>query len=235
MFGDSDASEIPPPKPPEIEEWKTFEKLKKEREVVGIFISGHPLDDFSLEIENFCYNTTKDLIDLKKLSERGNKVSLAGIISHVEHRISKAGKPWGKFTLEDYEGSHEFILFNKDYIKLKNMINEDWFVFVEASVAYNDYRQQVEIKIIDITILPDLIDKKASAIEIDLDVKNLEEAGIKEIADALNAPTGKLSVKFKLFDNKTHIGLKSRKKGIQINKEVAKKLKRIDNLKFRLV
>jgi DNA polymerase-3 subunit alpha len=234
LFGGSGSEDIPPPNPPEAEEWPIFDKLKKEREVVGIFISGHPLDDFSLEIEQFCRNSTKDLVDLKELKKITKRITLAGMITHVEHRISQKGKPWGKFTLEDYDGHHEFTLFGNDYVNHKNMMNQDWFVFIEADLFYNDYYQRMELKIIKITILPELIHEKAKSLEIELNAGKITEATVEELNSVLDGQVGKLSVRVKLIDEKSQIALKSRKKGISINKEMAERLKKIDNLKFKL-
>ena len=234
LFGGSDADEIPAPNAPDREEWPIFDKLKKEREVVGIFITGHPLDDFSLEIDTFCYNSTKDLVDLKALNKKTKRVTLAGMITNVEHRVSQKGKPWGKFTLEDYDGNHEFTLFGNDYVRLKSMVNQDWFVFIEGDLFYNDYRENTELKILNIIILPDLIDLKAKSLEIELNASKISDSMIEDLTKVLETEAGKLSVKIKLIDNKSQIVLKSRKKGISINKEMAEQLKKIDNLNFKL-
>jgi DNA polymerase-3 subunit alpha len=234
LFGGADSEDIPPPNPPEAEEWPIFDKLKKEREVVGIFITGHPLDDFSLEIEQFCRNSTKELADLKELKKKNRRITLAGMITNVEHRVSQKGKPWGKFTLEDYDGNHEFTLFGNDYVNHKNMINQDWFVFIEADVFYNDYRQNTELKITKVIILPDLINEKASSLEIELDAEKITESTVEDLSKVLDAAVGKLSVRIKLVDEKSQIALKSRKKGITINKEMAESLNKIENLKFKL-
>jgi DNA polymerase-3 subunit alpha len=234
LFGGSDSEDIPPPNPPEAGEWPIFDKLKKERDVVGIFISGHPLDDFSLEIEQFCRNSTKDLVDLKELKNKTKRVTLAGMITNAEHRVSQKGKPWGKFTLEDYDGHYEFTLFGNDYVNHKNMMNQDWFVFVEADLFYNDYYQRMELKIIKITILPELINEKAKSLEIELNAGKITESTVEELNNVLDAPVGKILVRIKLIDEKSQIALKSRKKGIMINKEMAERLKKIDNLKFKL-
>lgn len=234
LFGGADSEDIPPPNPPETEEWPIFDKLKKEREVVGIFITGHPLDDFSLEIEQFCRNSTKELADLKELKKKNRKITLAGMITNVEHRVSQKGKPWGKFTLEDYDGNFEFALFGNDYVNHKNMINQDWFVFIEADLYYNEYRQNTELKIVKITILPDLINEKAKSLEIELKADKITDSTVEELSNALDATAGKLAVRIKLVDEKSQIALKSRKKGITINKETAERLKKIDNLKFKL-
>src|SRR5207253_1783509 len=99
---------------PKVEPWGQLEQLAREKEVVGFYISGHPLDEYKLEIQHLCRHTLPELADLKTLE--GKEVIVAGIVTDVQHRTSKTGKPFGIFTLEDYMGSFEFILFGEDYV-----------------------------------------------------------------------------------------------------------------------
>ena len=97
------------------EEWGTMEKLRREKEVVGIYISGHPLDDFKKEIKAFCKNTVSDFSRLEEFVNR--ELTVAGVITDVQHRVSKNGKGWGLFTLEDYNESYELRIFGEEYLK----------------------------------------------------------------------------------------------------------------------
>lgn len=235
MFDSSDKFDLPMPVPPTEVEWGTLEKLKKEREVVGIFITGHPLDDHSFAIKSFCRNQLSDLEDLDKLKERTRHVSVAGMITFVDHRISQKGNPWGRFTMEDYNGSHQFSLFGKDYLRLRNFIGDDWFVFLEADISYNDYRKSTELKINSIIMLAELIDVKAKALLIDLELENLDDTMVEDLVNILEESKGKVGVKMRLFDNGTMIELKSRKRGVQISKELTSRLSMMDSVKFKLV
>ena len=98
---------------PECEKWRNLEKLKKEKEVVGIYLSGHPLDDFTREMKLFSPNSLKLLSELDTLVNK--ELSFCGIISTVEHKVSRTGKGWAIFQLEDFKDLFEFKLkFNKD-------------------------------------------------------------------------------------------------------------------------
>jgi len=235
MFEQSDQFDLPEPVAPQEPEWGTLEKLKKEREVVGIFITGHPLDDHSFVIKNFCRNQLSDLEDLESLQKKSSNISVAGMITYVDNRISQKGNPWGRFTLEDYNGSYQFSLFSKDYLRLRNFINEDWFVFLEGTVAYNDYRNSTELKISNIIMLAELIDTKAKALQIDLDLETMDDTLVEDLVNILDKPKGKLGVKIRLFDNGNMIELKSRKRGIKLDKMTVDHLEMMDNVKVRLI
>ena len=176
-----------------------------------------------------------DLEDLDKLKERTRQISVAGMMTQVEHRTSQNGKPYGRFTLEDYNGSHQFMLFSKDYIRLRNFINADWFVFLEADVVYNDYRSRTELKINNITLLAEVVDVKAKALQIDLNMQELDETTVEDLVNILDEGTGKLGVKFRLFDSESKISLRSRKRGISIDKALSDRLEMMDGIKARLI
>jgi DNA polymerase-3 subunit alpha len=115
LFGESISVEMSEPAVSKQEEYPLLEKLKYEKEVVGIYISGHPLDDYKLEIENFTNCSLKNIPDNKD-----KDLKIAGIISKTITKVSKTGNQYVSFTLEDFEGTFEFALFGKDYIQFKN-------------------------------------------------------------------------------------------------------------------
>ena len=109
-----------------------MEKLRREKEVVGIYISGHPLDDFKREIKAFCKNTVSDFARLEEHVNR--ELTVAGVITDVQHRVSKNGKGWGLFTLEDYNESYELRIFGEEYLKFRHFLMINSFVHVRAYV-----------------------------------------------------------------------------------------------------
>ncbi len=235
MFESTEQFDMPEPIAPIENEWGTLEKLKKEREVVGIFITGHPLDDHAFVIKSFCRNQLNDLEDLDKLKEKTRQISVAGMITYVDHRISQKGSPWGRFTMEDYNGSYQFSLFSKDYLRLRNFINLDWFIFLEGEVAYNDYRSNTELKITNITMLSELIDVKAKALQVDLNLEEIDETVVDDLVNIFDTAQGKLAVKFRIFDKESVVELKSRKKGIKIDKKLTDRLEMMDSVNVKLI
>ena len=117
LFGDASEVQIPEPMVPPCEEWGTMEKLRREKEVVGIYISGHPLDDFKTEIKSFCNANVACANDLPSYVNR--ELTFAGVITDVQHRVSKNGKGWAAFTMEDYTDSFEFRIFGEEYLKFR--------------------------------------------------------------------------------------------------------------------
>jgi DNA polymerase-3 subunit alpha len=132
LFGEASDVQIPEPVVPPCEDWNTMEKLAKEKEVVGIYISGHPLDDFKYEIKYFC---NAKLEALKNLEANVNKnLSFGGIITQVQHRVTKNGKGWATFVLEGYDESFEFRIFNEEYLKFKHFLIQNNFTYLKLLV-----------------------------------------------------------------------------------------------------
>ena len=132
MFGNDSDIAIKSPLPANIEEWKTMSLLSKEKEVVGIYLSGHPLDDYKLEIDSFCRSNLSMLENLKNIKEK--KLSFAGVVTNIEHRETKSGKPFGILYLEDYKGSYSFYLFGDDYISFKSYLTVGWLLQVSGQI-----------------------------------------------------------------------------------------------------
>jgi DNA polymerase-3 subunit alpha len=119
LFGEADAVEITKPEIPYAQGWSPLEKLNKERDLIGMYLSAHPLDEFEFEINHVCNTTTSDLKDLQSLQGKGLKIG--GMVTNFRHGTSKAGNPYGIFTLEDYVGAFEFAYYSvKNYIDIQH-------------------------------------------------------------------------------------------------------------------
>jgi len=132
LFENSDEVQLNEPHIPNCEPWGTLDQLKQEKEVVGIYISGHPLDDFNLPMEHFCNASLEVLKDLKPLINK--ELRIGGIVGEVEHRISKNGKGWARFNLEDYLESYDFRIFGEEYLKFKHFLFENNFIHMRLIV-----------------------------------------------------------------------------------------------------
>jgi DNA polymerase III subunit alpha len=132
LFGDASEVQIPEPIVPPCEEWNTMEKLAKEKEVVGIYISGHPLDDYKYEMKYFCNTKLEPLKDLNNFL--GKTVNIGGIITKIEHRVSKNGKGWAMFTLEGYDESYDFRIFGEEYLKFRHFLIQNNFTYIRLLV-----------------------------------------------------------------------------------------------------
>ncbi|MES2064249.1 MAG: DNA polymerase III subunit alpha [Bacteroidota bacterium] len=189
LFGGSVASYIPEPALPESEEWPLIEKLKYEKEVIGIYLTGHPLDNFKLEIDRYCNTTITELKNIQKarsgeggeevmanlatLRKRG-EICIGGLVSSVQHRFTKMGKPFGAFVLEDYNESYEFAFFGEDYVKFRNMMVEGYFLHIKGSVE-EKFRQKDnwDLRVTVMSLLSEMRDKLTKSVVVSLDLKML--------------------------------------------------------------
>jgi DNA polymerase-3 subunit alpha len=216
LFGGSSGIVMPKPKIDYVEPFTEIEKLNLEKEVVGIYISGHPLDNFKFEMTAFCKTSCSELVDLETII--GREIKLGGIVSGVEHRTTKTGKPFGKFTLEDYTGNFTFTLFGEDYLKFRNFMNIGWFLFVEGGVIKNTWGQQnVEIKIRNIDLLNELGLKRTKGIQLRINSTDITEEMIGVIEDVCQTYAGSTPLFLKIQDEKENINLELLSRKFRVN------------------
>ncbi|MBA4745726.1 MAG: DNA polymerase III subunit alpha [Muricauda sp.] len=230
LFGEASEVQIPEPIVPPCEEWGTMEKLRREKEVVGIYISGHPLDDFKKEIKAFCKNT---VADFSRLEEHVNReLTVAGVITDVQHRVSKNGKGWGLFTLEDYNDSYELRIFGEEYLKFRHFLMINSFVHVRAFVREGWVNRDTgkkgdpRLQFNDFKQLQDVMDAFAKKLTIKLNIDRLQEQRIKTLKDTLTLHKGDHPISFVIYEMQEEIKLKlsSRKQKVKINSELLSEL-----------
>lgn len=203
LFGGIEVKQELSPRIPDAEPWSSLEKLHKEKEVIGIYISGHPLDEFRLETENFC-NCLLNEIEEKKNTD----VAVAGIVTSVSHRLTKKGNPFGTFVLEDYYGSYSPALFSEDYLKFKHFLVEGQMLFVQGR-----YQQRYqpngtyEFKISQIQLLQDVRDKLTRKITIHIPVETVTDNTIKYLMDVIQKYPGKLPLSVQVKDYVENVSL----------------------------
>ncbi|HEY0245309.1 MAG TPA: DNA polymerase III subunit alpha [Mucilaginibacter sp.] len=211
LFGGSVASYIPEPSMPEAEEWALIEKLKYEKEVIGIYLTGHPLDNYKLEMEKYCNTTISELKNMQKarsgeggeevmaafaqLRKRG-EVCVGGLVGNVQHKMTKTGKPFGTFVLEDYNESYEFALFGEDYVKFRNMLVDGYFLHVKGNIE-EKFRQKDnwDLRIIAISLLSEMRDKLTKCITVHLELNTLSNQLLNEIEQAVSVNNEKYPMK----------------------------------------
>jgi len=230
LFGEASEVQIPEPIVPPCEEWGTMEKLRREKEVVGIYISGHPLDDFKKEIKAFCKNTVSDF---SRLEEHVNReLTVAGVITDVQHRVSKNGKGWGLFTLEDYNESYELRIFGEEYLKFRHFLMINSFVHVRAYVREGWVNRDTgkkgdpRLQFNDFKQLQDVMDAFAKKLTIKLNIDRLQEKRIQTLKDTLTLHKGDHPISFVIYEMQEEIKLKlsSRKQKVKINSELLSEL-----------
>ncbi len=227
LFGGGGAVENPKPRVNSITPFGDLEKLKFEKDVIGIYVSGHPLDHFHFEIENFCNFRLTEITELEKLE--GREIKVAGIVTAVEHRLTKTGRPFGKFTLEDYSGSFTVTLFGDDYLKFKAHLSQGLFLYIEATVARQTWGNQgLEFKVRNIDLLNDIGSKRSQGLNIRLRSSEVNSETIANLERAFNEHKGSVPVFITLQDEAENlqVELLSRKYRIRPGNELVDWIKR---------
>lgn len=236
LFGGSSGTEMPLPKVDNIEPFSEIEKLHFEKEVVGVYISGHPLDNFKFEIDAFCNTPLSQLADLE--GNEGRETKVGGIVASVEHRLTKTGKPFGKLILEDYSGRFEFMMWSEDYLKYKSFLMPGLFLFVEGSIVRKTWGDQsLEFKIRSIDLLNELGLKRTKGLQLTIDMEDINAELITQIEKLCTEFSGACPLFLKLRDDKENINLEllSRKYRVRPVNEMVKKIKKIPDLKVEVV
>jgi DNA polymerase-3 subunit alpha len=204
MFGEASEIQFPEPEIPHAEKWGMMEELSKEKELVGIYISGHPLDDFKTEMNYYCNTPLTIFQDQAKLL--GRDVAVGGIITNVEHRIAKNGNGWAVFTLEDYSSSFEFRIFSEEYLKFRHFLVPNSFVYVKifCKKGWND---DVKLSFTNMQLLQDVLEDFSKKITLNLNLKDINETNIKKLKDLLSQFKGKKSLNFVVNDPEENIQL----------------------------
>ncbi len=230
LFGEASDVQIAEPLVPPCEEWGTMEKLAKEKEVVGIYISGHPLDDFRIEMKTFCNANLALLKDLEPFVNR--ELTFGGVVTDVQHRVSKQGKGWALFTVEDYTDSHEFRIFGEEYLKFRHFLLKNSFVYVKMFVREGwinrdtGNKSEPRIQFNNFQLLHDVMDAYAKKLSVQLQISDLQEARVNRLKELFNMHKGDHLLNFIIYDTEEQIKLNmpSRKQKIKISQELLDEL-----------
>ena len=186
LFGGTNGSDIPLPPIPNIEPFSKLEKLKIEKDILGLYISGHPLDRYKFEIKNLCNSNFKNIKENINISGKSNLFT-AGIITEVEHKISKNGKPYGSISIEDFQDSYNFLFFSDDYLKFKNYMEVGWFLFLKGSMKNKwNNPDELEYKVDDIKLLTKVRDDLIKEIHLKINIDDLNLEIVKRLEKDLN-------------------------------------------------
>ncbi|WP_149244010.1 DNA polymerase III subunit alpha [Dyadobacter sp. 32] len=234
-------AEIPKPKVSEIPEWDDLAKLRYEQEVVGFYISGHPLDTFRVELDNFCSCTVDKVMEIHE-GERaprlfGKEASIGGIVTSAVERMSKNGSPFMIFKIEDYKGSMEMLLGGEDYIKFKNYLQVGHFLYIKGKVQTR-WKQDdnFEFKISSIQLLPEIREKLCKKIRINLTLDQIDAQFIHVLQDTFAHHPGSCTVNMTVTDPETHVEVEMLSRGYRVapTNELFKMLNGFHGVKFFL-
>jgi len=235
LFGETTAADVALPNPPNCNPWNPIAQLKKEKELTGFYLSGHPLDDFQFELNRFCNTTISNLESLDHLL--GQTITLGGIVGDVVHRTTKNGKPFGILNVEDLTGTTEIALFGDDYLKFKPYLETGLFVFVRGLVQqrFRD-SNQLEFKVQHIELLNDLRAKRLKEITCSIQLKCVNPEFIQFLHSIIKEHPGDTLLKIRIADHEseTIVSLESAKLKIHPGDEVFELLQGIKGLTLKV-
>ncbi|MCB0737954.1 MAG: DNA polymerase III subunit alpha [Bacteroidetes bacterium] len=232
LFGDSAVDNVAVPKPADVDEWPLMIKLEKEKEVIGFYISGHPLDTYKYEIDCFCTINFRDLQELT-----AGQFSVAGIVTDASHRLSKKGTKFGVFTVEDYYGANEFWMFGEDYLKYQHLINEGEILYMKIQPEEDRFRPgNIRMRILDIMQMEDARKKVKRNLSIQLDLQKLEPDYITNLAQSIKQHPGEAQLLVSVIDAEQELSLplRSKKFKVELNNDLLGFVMQNESIRFQL-
>ena len=237
MFGEG--VEIAQPQPPKNDiRWSDIERLNKERELVGIYLSAHPLDEYKIILNNLCNTKCVELADIAKLSDRED-VILGGIVTAQKTGFTKTGKPYGVVTIEDFEGSGEIFMMGEEWGQRAGMFSIGASVYVTGKVKsryqYNDNGPK-DLKIGGVEFLQTIKERAIDRITIQLMTDKVDDTIVNDLTEIINENPGKTKLFFQLRDttNKHHVLLRSRREGIDVKNQLIDYIETHDGLAYSI-
>ena len=226
LFGDMGGVEITTPPVPETEPWSTMELLKKERDLVGIYLSAHPLDDYAVVLNHMCNLKCSQVgreMDKKELA-KFEELSFGGIVTAVSSRFTKTNKPFGIVTIEDFDGSGELALFGEEWTKWQSMLQEEYPVYITARCQqrFRNNPDAYDLVIKKIEFLTDVKDKSIDKFTIYIDSTMFKEAAMTDLETMLRSCQGHVPLYFNIHDTEhnTNIEMYSRNVTVDVNKKL---------------
>ena len=239
LFGDMGGVEIQTPPVPECEPWSTMELLKRERELVGIYLSAHPLDDYAVVLKHMCnLNCTQIGREMdKKAFASIEELTFGGIVTSVSQRWTKTNKPFGIVTIEDFEGQGELALFGEEWTKWQSMLQEEYHVYITAQCVqrFRNNPDAYDMVIKKIEFLSDVKEKSIEKFTVYMDATMFNDAQLTDLETTLKSSDGKVPLYINIHDakNNTNIQLYSRNITVDVNKKLLTSLDEMADLGVR--
>ena len=223
LFGGFDGVEIAtPPVPESGVRWSEIERLNKERELVGIYLSAHPLDEFSVILNDVCNTKMKDLENELALESRGD-LTMGGIVTNVHRGMTKKGNPYGRVKIEDYSGFHEFSFFGNDWARFQPFLGEHSFVYMTGKIMPHQWRpDQKELHINNVEFLPEVKDRLITKFTVKLVLSMLDKDFVAGFSELARRHPGNAELHFKITDSGVDkpLDFMSRQVRVAVDKEV---------------
>ena len=224
LFGGFDEIEIATPPVPKTDvRWSDIERLNKERDLVGIYLSAHPLDEYRIILENLCNARCDELADKGAALKDRDDITLGGIVTAVQTRTGRDNRPWGLVTLEDFNGSGELALFGDDWFNLNGKFIVGAAVYITGKMKPRFYNSDVkELKISNVELLQSIKEKAIDRITISLITDQVDEQTVAELGELIAEHPGNTNLFFQLRDSsgKHHVLLRSQSKRVDVKHQL---------------
>ena len=238
LFGAFDDLEIATPPIPKTDvRWSDIERLNKERDLVGIYLSAHPLDEYKIVLDNLCNATCPELADRAAALHDREDITLGGIVTGVQSRFGKNNKPWGIITLEDFNGSGELALFGDDWLNLNGKFIEGAAVYVTGKMRPRFYNaEEKELKVTNVELLQSVKEKAIDRITISMSSDLLDDQIVADLSELVAEHPGKTKLFFQLRDStgKHHVLLRSKTRFIDVKHQLIDYIDRTEALDYKI-
>jgi len=230
LFGEETNSTYQDVTIPDCEDWTNLIRLKKEKEVVGIYISSHPLDDFTHEIEHFVTLSLNQLGTLDQLVNR--EFSIGGIVNEIQHLESRNGKGWARFIVEDFSDQYEFRIFGEDYLKYRHFLVVNQFIRVRIMIREGWTNRETgkvgapRMQYLHFEMLQNTVENNAKKLTLQLEISQLKNESVLQLKEELKSFKGDKQLMFNVYDSekKVKLTLNSKKQKVKITPELLKLL-----------
>ena len=235
LFGGENVVDIATPEILPAERWGDLERLNKERELIGIYLSAHPLDEYAIVLNHVCNTRMIELDDKSALA--GREITMGGIVTAVRRGISKNGNPYGIAKIEDYSGSTEIPFFGNDWVTYQGYLYEGTFLYMKARCQAKQWRQdELEVKITSMELLSDVKDQLVEKITIILPLSAIESTLVNELSTLVSEQSGPTELYFKISDpdENMYIDFIARPVKLSVGKQLISFLNECPELEFRI-
>ncbi|MBQ7414173.1 MAG: DNA polymerase III subunit alpha [Prevotella sp.] len=236
LFGGENEVDIATPPIPEAARWSDIERLNKERDYVGIYLSAHPLDEYRVVLEKLCNTHCSELADVQKLSDRED-IIFGGIVTDVRQKFTKRGEPCGFITIEDFQGGGELALFGKDWGDRKGMFEIGSAVYVTAKLQPRFlYSDQMELKVQDVQYLQTVKENALDRLTITMTTDLLDEQIVEDLGELITSNPGKTKLFIQLVDStgNSHVLMRSNSKYVDVKNALVNFIEKSPGLDYKI-
>lgn len=240
LFGDMHTDSLTPPSIPDCEPWSLIEILEKEREVVGLFLSGHPLDNFKFEMKHYHVAPINEVVEYKETLElskgESKKLRFAGLVNTAEHRVSKKGTRYGRFVIEDYSGNFEFSLFTETYARFSHLLEKGMMVCICGHFRKRFENAEYQFQVEEVSLLESLMKAHTKGLKINMMAEDVSDDVIDFLAAYCKKNPGNATLHFLIHERKNNytVGLIPTKGGITMSPELVDFLQHHAELDFNV-